>query len=189
MRKIVGLTLLVMCMTFECIGQMTPIKGKVMDENGYPVENATVSVKQKRSGGATITTADGSFSLLVKPGSTLVISTVGYNTQEVPAAAGVIVKLHSDARNLGDVVVTGVGVATSKKMVEIEVATVSSKDFAKSATVSLDQALDGQIAGAQVPDQRAAPGLTSTSSSGGSTPWDKAPRPYSWWMASSYRYQ
>ncbi len=46
--------------------------------------------------------------------------------------------------------VTGVGVATSKRKVAIDVASVSSKDFAKSATTSIDQALDGQIAGAQI---------------------------------------
>jgi TonB-dependent starch-binding outer membrane protein SusC len=162
MRKIVCMTLLVMCITFECIGQMIPIKGRVLDENGVPIENATVSVKQKKSGGATITSADGSFTLNVKGGSTLVISTVGFNMQEVPATQGVIVKLKSDARNLSDVVVTGVGVATSKKLVAIDVGTVSSKDFAKSATGSIDQALDGQIAGAQIQQTSGQPGAAFT---------------------------
>ena len=158
MRKFLTMTVLVMCMAVPCIGQMVTIKGRVLDENGVPIENASVYVKQKKSGGATITTADGSFTLQVRTGVTLVVTTVGYNEQQVPASPGVVIKMQSDARNLSDVVVTGVGVATSKKLVPIDVATVSSKDFAKSATTSIDQALDGQIAGAQVQQTSGQPG-------------------------------
>lgn len=55
-------------------------------------------------------------------------------------------------------VVTGVGVATSRKRVSIDVASVSSKDFAKSTTTSIEQALTGQIAGAQITQTSGRPG-------------------------------
>jgi TonB-linked SusC/RagA family outer membrane protein len=161
MRNLLTMTCMVMlasCMASTCIGQTITLKGRVLDDNGVPIENATVYVKQKKSGGATITLADGSFSLKVKEGAMLVITSVGYNDQQLPAVQGITVKMHADLRVLSDVVVTGVGVATSKKKVPIDVATVSARDFAKSATTSIDQALDGQIAGAQVQQISGQPG-------------------------------
>lgn len=158
MRKFLCMTVLVMCIAVQCMGQLVTIKGRVLDENGVPIENASVYAKQRKTGGATITSADGSFTLQVKPGAALIITTVGYNDQQATAAQGMVVRMQSDAKNLSDVVVTGVGVATSKKKVPIDVATVSSKDFAKSATVSIDQALDGQIAGAQIQQTSGQPG-------------------------------
>ncbi|TDW99425.1 SusC/RagA family TonB-linked outer membrane protein [Dinghuibacter silviterrae] len=162
MRNLLTMTCMVIlasCVAAICTGQTISLKGRVLDENGVPIENATVYVKQKKAGGgATITLADGSFTLRVNEGVLLMVTSVGYNDQQLPAVQGMTVKMHADLRNLSDVVVTGVGVATSKKKVPIDVATVSSKDFAKSATTSIDQALDGQIAGAQVQQTSGQPG-------------------------------
>jgi TonB-linked SusC/RagA family outer membrane protein len=124
------------------------VTGKVTDEKGAAVSGATVSEKNSRN--VTTTGEDGSFTLTVRPKTRLVISYVGYESFEAPAAASLVVKLNPDIKALSDVVVTGVGIATSKKKVAIDVATVSAKDFAKSAITSIDQALDGQIAGAQI---------------------------------------
>jgi len=83
---------------------------------------------------------------------------VGFETSEVTAAANVKARLNPVTNTLSDVVVTGVGVGTSRKRVPIDVASVSSRDFAKSATSSIEQALTGQIAGAQIQQSSGQPG-------------------------------
>ena len=124
------------------------VTGKVTDEKGISVSGATVIEKNTRN--ATTTREDGTFTLQVKPRAKIIVTYVGYEHLESTAGTNLSLSLTLDTKTLSDVVVTGVGVATSKKKVAIDVVSVSSKDFAKSATTSIDQALDGQIAGAQI---------------------------------------
>jgi TonB-linked SusC/RagA family outer membrane protein len=147
---------------------VTSITGKVTDEKGASIAGATVTEKGTRN--ATTTKDDGTYSLK------LIISYVGYEPYEIEAREGLKISLNPDAKALTDVVVTGVGVATSRKKLPIEVATVSAKDFAKSATTNVQQALDGQIAGANVQQTSGTPGasfnitLRGINSLGGTNP-------------------
>ena len=134
----------------------TSIKGKVFDERNQPLAGASVLIKSTKKG--TTSNADGSFTLSVQPGTKLIISAVGYDTYEMAAGSNMAIKLNVDNKLLNDVVITGVGVATSKKRVAIDVASVNTKDFAKSATGSIEQALTGQIAGAQIQQNGGTPG-------------------------------
>jgi TonB-dependent starch-binding outer membrane protein SusC len=136
--------------------QTSQVTGKVTDEKNAAVGGATVTEKGTRNG--TTTGPDGTFTLQVKDHATLVISFVGYENMEVAASPNVHITLNPEFRNLTDVVVTGIGVATSKKKVAIDVSSVSSKDFAKSATTSIEQSLDGQIAGAHIQQTSGTPG-------------------------------
>lgn len=124
------------------------VTGKVTDEKGISVSGATVIEKNTRN--ATTTREDGTFTLQVRPRAKIIISYIGYTPLESVAGSNLNLSLTPDTKTLSDVVVTGVGVATSKKKVAIDVVSVSSRDFAKSATTTIDQALDGQIAGAQI---------------------------------------
>ena len=72
------------------------------------------------------------------------------------------VQLAIEAKSLSEVVVTGVGVATDKRKVAIDVASLNSKDVAKSAVASVEQALQGKIAGAQVQFASGTPGTGAT---------------------------
>src|SRR6185437_2637721 len=72
--------------------------------------------------------------------------------------SGLTIALAPDVKSLSDVVVTGVGVATNRKKVPIDVASITSKDFAPSVTTNVQQALDGQIAGASVQQTSGTPG-------------------------------
>jgi len=132
------------------------VTGKITDEKGASIAGATITEKGSRT--ATTSRDDGSFSLKVKNRAILIISYIGYEPYEVAAKEGLKIALNPDNKTLSDVVVTGVGVATSKKKVPIDVATVSSKDFAKSATTNVQQALDGQIAGARIQQSSGTPG-------------------------------
>ncbi len=132
------------------------VTGKVTDEKGASIAGATVTEKGTRN--ATTTRDDGTYSINVKGKAKLVISYIGYESYEVDAKEGLKISLTPSAQALSDVVVTGVGVATSRKKVPIDVATVSSKDFAASTTTNVQQALDGQIAGASVQQTSGTPG-------------------------------
>ena len=141
---------------FQTYSQGISVKGKVTDDKGSPLPG--VSVVEKNTTRGTTTSTDGTFTLSSKPGTRLVASAVGYEANEVIARSYLNIKMTSATSTLTDVVVTGVGVGTSKKRVPIDVASVSSRDFAKSATSSIEQALTGQIAGAQIQQTSGQPG-------------------------------
>ncbi len=132
------------------------IKGKVLDEKNEALSGASILIKSTKKG--TTTGIDGSFTLSAQPGTKLTVTAIGYETYEIAAGSNMVVKLNVDTKLLNDVVITGVGVATSRKRVAIDVASVNTKDFAKSATGSIEQALTGQIAGAQIQQNGGTPG-------------------------------
>jgi TonB-linked SusC/RagA family outer membrane protein len=134
------------------------VTGKVTDDKGAAVAGATVTEKGTRN--ATTTLDDGTFSIRTKLKARLLISYIGYEPYEVDAKQGLRISLNPSSQALSDVVVTGVGVATSKKKVPIDVATVNSKDFAASATTNVQQQLDGQIAGANIQQTSGTPGAS-----------------------------
>jgi TonB-dependent starch-binding outer membrane protein SusC len=135
---------------------LVTVTGKVTDEKGAAITGATITVKGTRA--ATTSGEDGAFTIKAKSKTKLVISYIGYEPYEVDAKSGLNISLSPSSQSMADVVVTGVGVATSKKQVPIDVATVSSKDFAPSVTTNVQQALDGQIAGANIQQTSGTPG-------------------------------
>src|ERR1700743_203698 len=123
--------LVVLVILFACMQGMAQttitVTGKVTDEKGASVAGATVTEKGTRN--ATTTHEDGTYTLKVKSRSKLVISYIGYEPYEIEAREGLKVALIPNAQALSDVVVTGVGVATSRKKVPIDVANGSSQEF------------------------------------------------------------
>jgi len=136
----------------------TQISGKVRDAAGAPISGATISVK---GGGAATTAADGSYSVKLPAGkNTIVVSYVGYfpKTVTVSGKTTADVTLELDNKALSEVVVTGTGVAVSKKKLAIAVEAV---DIAKQTKVSTGGVLDqlvGQVAGAQISSVGGQPG-------------------------------
>jgi TonB-dependent starch-binding outer membrane protein SusC len=136
----------------------TQVKGIVTDAKGAPLEGASVKVRGEKGG--TTTKVDGSFEISLKEGKTLDITDVGYNSQSIKYTGGgnLDVKLTQDAKSLSEVVVTGVGVATSKKKVAFAVEAVNLSNQVKVATGDVGQQLVGQIAGAQISSTNGSPG-------------------------------
>lgn len=88
--------------------QQLTVKGNVKDTTGEPMIG--VSVLEKGTTNGVITDLDGNFTLDVNKGATLVLSYIGYVTQELKAAATLNVTLKEDAQALEEVVVVGYGV-------------------------------------------------------------------------------
>ncbi len=142
--------------------QTKVITGKVTDsKDGSGVPGATVSVKGTKN--ATQTTADGSFSLSVPSGTTtLVISSVGFGTQEISIEGKVSIDVSLVVTNttLNEVVVTGYGTVKRKDLTG-SIATISSKDFVKGPLTSPEQLINGKVAGVQITTGGGAPGAGS----------------------------
>ena len=151
MRKIM---LLVACAMIFAIGgfaQTTPITGKVVDEKGVPVSGASVLERGTKNG--TNTTNDGTFSLNVKSGATLVVSGLGYEAKQLTASSGnLMIQRTTEVKSLNEVVVTGFG-SQIKKDLTGNIARVKGKDIEFMPTPSVDAALQGKAAGVYVNSQ------------------------------------
>ncbi|MBQ8154359.1 MAG: TonB-dependent receptor [Prevotella sp.] len=135
------------------------ILGSVIDESGEPVIGATVVEKAKPQN-ATITNIDGQFAMKVSEGATLVISYVGYQTQEVKAQNRMTVTLKEDAQVLNDVVVIGYGVQ-KKSVVTAAISKVTGDDLNLTRPSRIEDALKGKVSGVQITQASGQPGSAS----------------------------
>ena len=144
--------LLVSSMTFA---QNVSYSGTVVDETGEPVIGA--SVVQKGTAQGSVTDLDGHFSVSAASGSTLVVSYIGYVSQDVKAANNMRIVLKPNNETLNEVVVIGYGVQ-KKSVVTASIAKVSSEDLAGKTPVRVDNALKGLAAGVNVTSSSGQPG-------------------------------
>lgn len=123
------------------------VTGKVKDSSGEPVIGASVVVKGNNTMG-TITDFDGNFMLDVPTKSVLVISYIGYVTQEVPTVGkkSLEIILKEDTKTLDEVVVIGYG-TQRKGDVTSSVASVKADNFVKGAVKDVGQLIQGKVAG------------------------------------------
>ena len=148
--------------TQAAFAQNKTVSGKITDsKDGGGVAGASVLVKG--SSGGTKTEADGTFSLSVPAtATTLVISAVGYTTQEVTIGDGAVnVVLEATGANLNEVVVVGYGTARRRDLTG-SVQSVKARDFNKGVIVSPDQAIQGKAAGVMVISTSGQPGAATT---------------------------
>ena len=94
--------------------QTLTVSGLVVDASGEPVIGASVVEKGTTNG--SITDTNGKFTLSVKPGATLKISYVGYQTQETKASRTMKIVLKEDSELLSEVVVVGYGVQKKENL-------------------------------------------------------------------------
>lgn len=129
--------------------QTRAVSGRVTDATGSALPGVTVLERGTTNG--TSTGADGSFSLSVQPGATLVLSSIGFETQNVVVGdrTTVAVSLKSSATELGEAVVVGYGTQT-KADVTGSVTQLSAKDVENVPTVSFEQAIQGRAPGVQI---------------------------------------
>lgn len=127
--------------------QQVNVNGIVKDATGETVIGASVMVKGTKTG--TVTDFDGNFHVECAPGSTLVISYIGYQTQEVKAADGMNVVLQEAANDLNEVVVTGY---TTQRKADLTgaISVVSVDDIAKQNENNPIKALQGRVPGMNI---------------------------------------
>ena len=136
------------------------VTGTVTDDIG-PVIGASVMEKGTQNGA--VTDLDGNYVITVKPGATLVFSSIGYATQEIEVGnqSRINVLLKEDTEFLDEVVVVGYG---TMKRSDLSGASVSMKeeDLKGSVITNLDQSLQGRAAGVSAVQTSGAPGSSSS---------------------------
>jgi iron complex outermembrane receptor protein len=140
--------------------QNQTISGKILDsKDGSPIEGATVIPKGSTKG--TTTGVDGVFKLTIRQNiTTLIISSIGYTSQEVPITGSMEVRLVQTNNSLGEVVVIGYGTVRKKDLTG-SVSTVTSKDFQTGSITTTDQLIAGKVAGVSVTSNGGQPGSGS----------------------------
>ncbi|MHC2993097.1 TonB-dependent receptor [Pontibacter sp. HJ8] len=137
-------------MLSNAIWQTTEVKGRVTGESGEAIPGATVVVKGTTAG--TATDINGNFTLRVPAGgTTMVISFLGYKTQEIPInnQSTINVSLATDTRALQEVVVTGYAVQEKKDLTGA-VAVVNVSEMTKQPEAQVSSMLQGRASGVTV---------------------------------------
>jgi TonB-dependent starch-binding outer membrane protein SusC len=162
MKKFV-LTIFVLAVALFAFGQERKISGKVTStEDGTPLPGVSVVLKGTATG--TVTDADGVYALSIPAnGGSLTFSFIGLRSQEVAIGERSVVdiSLSLDVTQLSEVIVTGTGVATEKKKIAFAVESITSDKLPQAPTASIDQALIGKIAGAQITSSSGTPGAST----------------------------
>lgn len=126
------------------------LTGVVTDATGLPVIGANIVEKGTKNG--SVTDIDGKYSIRVTPGATLVVSYIGYHTQEIKVGAGstLNIVLEEDSELLGEVVVTALGIKREEKALGYAVQKVSGDEINAVKSVNVATSLTGKISGLNV---------------------------------------
>ncbi|MCL6265448.1 SusC/RagA family TonB-linked outer membrane protein [Flagellimonas myxillae] len=144
----------------EKVVQQT-VTGNVTDDAGTPLPG--VNVLEKGTSNGTSTDFDGNYSISVSNGAVLVFSSLGFTAQEVAVGgqSTINVTLGEDAQQLGEVVVTALGIKREEKTLTYAQQTVSADEITKTRDVNFLNSINGKTAGVEI--------KKSSSGAGGST--------------------
>lgn len=133
------------------------VTGVIADTNGEPLIGATVKVKGTQI--ATVTDFDGNYSIEAPEGSTLEVSYIGFNTQEVKVGSrnSYNIEMAEDNNSLEELVVIGYGMVKKKDLTG-SIAAVKGDELVNRRTTMLSNALQGALSGVMVRRSSSAPG-------------------------------
>lgn len=152
MRKLLGMTIVLLLSLCQLMAQTKEVTGKVTDANGTPLSG--VSVKVKGSNVGTSTGNDGSYSITLPKGLTsLIFSSIGFDDQEVDVKGSVAnITLSQTSKNLNEVVITGYGTQVKRDVTSV-IARVKGSEVQNMPVADLSQTLQGRAAGVFVEGQ------------------------------------
>lgn len=141
--------------------QEVTIKGVVTNESGQPLGGVSVAVKGASAGGTT--DEAGQFVIQAKPDAILVFTYVGYLPLEVPVRSRSTLKvvLQEDAKELGEVIVTALGIRRENRKLGYSAAAVNTEQLTQSRTTNVGNSLVGKVAGLNVSGIPSGPGGSS----------------------------
>ncbi|MFK7921931.1 MAG: SusC/RagA family TonB-linked outer membrane protein [Bacteroidia bacterium] len=161
MKKLKGLLLfwgLLLAIILDLSGQTGPLRGTITDVNtNEAIPRVTIRLKNSLVG--TFSEGDGTFTIEASPNDTLVISFVGYTSQEIPVESKqtVNVALEPMRTDLDEIVIIGYG-EKSRRDVTGSIVSIDTEDLDKKPIARLENALQGQAAGVQVTQYSGRPG-------------------------------
>ena len=151
-----------LCFLQNIVAQQKTVSGTVHDDQGVPLPG--VNVLEKGTSNGTSTDFDGNFSISVAGDSAvLVFSSLGYSTSETTVAGqtSLSIVLSEDAEQLGEVVVTALGIKREEKALTYAQQTVRSDELTRTRDNNFMNSISGKAAGVEI--------KKSSSGAGGST--------------------
>lgn len=134
-----------------------PVKGVVRDANGQPLDGATVAVRGSRV--AVQTDANGNFSIEAPEQGTLIISMVGFKSQEVRISGQTLFTIIMEIASKDEVEVVVVGYQSTRRAdLSGAVSVIDVGAISKLPVLSVDQALQGKAAGVRITQATGQPG-------------------------------
>ena len=143
----------------QIFAQQIQVTGNVQDAQGEPIVGGNVVVKGTTIG--TITDLDGNFQLTADADALLVVSFIGYVTQELPAQPVMNITLIEDTELLDEVVVIGYG-QVKKNDLSGSVVAIKAEDMNKGAVTSPQELIQGKVPGLYVSAGDGQPGAGSS---------------------------
>ncbi len=142
--------------------QTRTITGRISDSLGSPIPGASVKIKGERRGISA--TTEGTFVLKTEQNATLIVSAIGYITQEVPVenSSSVSIQLHAgNGSVLNEVIVTSLGVKREKRALTYSAQEVKGDVLLAAKQDNIVNGLQGKIAGVQITNSTGMPGSSA----------------------------
>jgi TonB-linked SusC/RagA family outer membrane protein len=153
MKKLHSILMLVVVMSIQCLivsaQEKRTLSGFIKDADGNPVPGVTITEKGAKN--TKVAGANGEFNISVSPNATLVFTSIGYNQLEVKVGNQTVLQITlelTSGSQLGEVVVTALGVKREKRSLGYATSTVTGDDLVKAgATLNPVLAMYGKAAG------------------------------------------
>jgi TonB-linked SusC/RagA family outer membrane protein len=162
MKKGLLLWLFVAMSVLNTYAQTRNITGKVTDaKDNSPLPGVTVVIKGTNKG--VLTKGDGSYTIAANEGETLLFSFIGYATKEAPVSANGVVNMALDADNkqLGEVVVTAVGIKRTEASLGYSVSNIKADALVQKSEPDMLKGLQGKVAGVDIRVGQGTPGAAT----------------------------
>jgi TonB-linked SusC/RagA family outer membrane protein len=151
MRRLLIFLSLFLCLYVTVSGQdKQAVSGTIRDAEGNPLPGITILEKGTNNG--SVSDAAGTFKMQVSPKAILVLTGIGFISQEIAVSnnAAINVRMSVDNKNLGEVVVTALGIKREKKSLGYALQEVNGETLVAARESNLANALSGKVAGLQV---------------------------------------
>lgn len=155
-------TLTLLFMIFASYATAQTIKGTVSDTSGAPLPGVSIVVKNTRTG--TTTDFDGNYTINAREGDVLIFTYLGLETltQTVGPSNTLNVTMKEDATQLGEVVVTALGIKKEKKSVGYAIQEIGSEELTRDSRRDVLGSIQGKVAGVNINATGGAPGAGSS---------------------------
>jgi TonB-linked SusC/RagA family outer membrane protein len=149
-----------MLLSMLLFAQQRTIRGKVTDANGAALRGATVTIKGTTT--ATQTDEQGNFTITASTGSTLIVSYLEQQLEQVVGAGDNLnISFTEQGRQLSEVVVTALGIRRTDRALGYSVAKVDPDAFLQKSEPDLLKGLQGKVAGVDIRTSQGAPGAAT----------------------------
>ena len=155
------LFLCIVSLTSMVWGQTTAVTGVVYDEFNVPLPGVSIAVQNTTRG--VVTDFDGNFSIEAQQGDVLLLSYIGYTSQQVVIGTNtsLTINMQPDTEALDEVVVVGYG-TQKKSVVTGAISSVKSSDLENLPITRVEQSLQGRTSGLTIAANSGQPGSSST---------------------------